>query len=82
MGVIYQIYIITLLLTFLVESIFNMVPMVDVMLALMWSMRDRMSLPYTDSNQRSVGTSTGSGGSWHTTGNKLGRLTKLAHSSK
>lgn len=69
-------------ITFLVESIFKMEPNVHVMLALMWSMRDRMSLPYTDSSQRLVGMSMGSGGFWQTTGKRLGRSTKSAHSPR
>lgn len=68
--------------TFLVESIFRMDPNVDVMLALMWSKRLRMSLPYTDNSQRLVGMSTGSGGFWQATGKKLGRSTKSAHSPR
>ena len=72
----------TLFFTFLVESIFKMEPNVEVMPALMWSRRERMSPPYTDSSQRLVGTSMGSGGSWHTTGKRLGRSTKSAHSPR
>ncbi len=46
------------------------------MLALIWSMQ--MSLPYTDSSQGLVGMSMGSGGSWQTTGKRLGQSTKVS----
>lgn len=75
-------YTVTLYITFLVESIFKMEPNVEVMLALMWSMRESISLPYTDSTQRLLGMSMGSGGSWQTTGKRLGRATKSAHSPR
>ena len=65
-------YTVTLYLTFLVESIFKMEPNVEVMLALICSMWERISLPYMDSTQRLLGRRLGSGGSWQTTGRRLG----------
>ena len=53
-------YTVRLLITFFVESIFKMDPNVEVIPALMWSRRDSMSLPYTDSSQRLEGMSMGS----------------------
>ncbi len=43
-----------------------MLPKMDVMLALICPILERISLPYTESSQRLVGMSMGSGGSWQT----------------
>lgn len=64
------------------ESIFKILPKMDVMLAFICKILERISLPYTDSSQRLLGTSIGSGGSWQTTGKRLGRSTKSAHSPR
>lgn len=50
-------------LMFLVESIFKIEPNEEVMLALMWSRQERLSLQYTNSTQRLVGASVSSGDS-------------------
>lgn len=71
-----------LFFTFLVESIFKMFPKMDVMLAFICPILERISLPYTESSQRLVGMSIGSGGSWQTIGLRLGRSTKSAHSPR
>ena len=54
---------VNVLFTFFVESIFKMAPKVEVMLALMWSIRLIKSFPYTVRSHLLVGTATGSGGS-------------------
>lgn len=73
---------VNVLFTFFVESIFKMEPKVEVMLALMWSIRLIKSFPYTVRSHLLVGTATGSGGSWQTTGKRLGLSTKSAHTSR